>query len=132
MIVDSFPFFQELDLLEVRLTVMDPVEEQFLPFSQALLAHTYQAYSPDDIITFIREVVIGGNDFGKAERDTFAAQMVCVNHPHAADAVVKSVIEALVGEDLRSSVPTRSSDRESLIQFERGGAHLRRREVRPD
>ena len=52
MIVDSFPFFQELDLLEVRLTVMDPVEEQFLPFSQALWAHTYQAYSPDDIITF--------------------------------------------------------------------------------
>ena len=104
----------------------ESIEEQFLPFSQALLAHTYQAYSPDDIITFIREVVIGGNDFGKAERDTFAAQMVCVNHPHAADAVVKSVIEALVGEDLRSSDPTRSSDRESLIQFERGGAHLRR------
>ena len=63
---------------------------------------------------------------------TSSHSMVCVNHPHAADAVVKSVIEALVGEDLRSSDPTRSSDRESLIQFERGGAHLRRREVRPD
>ena len=28
MIVDSFPFFQELDLLEVRLTVMDPVVDR--------------------------------------------------------------------------------------------------------
>ena len=30
MIVDSFPFFQELDLLEVRLTVMDPVVDRFV------------------------------------------------------------------------------------------------------
>lgn len=77
------------------LETKESIEEQFLPFSRALLAHTYQAYSPDDIIAFIREVVIGGNDSGKAERDVFAAQTVCVNHPHAADAVVKSVIEAL-------------------------------------
>ena len=30
MIVDSFAFFQELDLLEVRLTVMDPVVDRFV------------------------------------------------------------------------------------------------------
>jgi len=30
MIVDSFPFFQELDLLEVRLTVMDPIVDRFV------------------------------------------------------------------------------------------------------
>lgn len=28
MIVDSFPFFEEFDLLEVRLTILDPIVDR--------------------------------------------------------------------------------------------------------
>ncbi|MGN0889698.1 MAG: hypothetical protein ACI4UY_12560 [Kiritimatiellia bacterium] len=30
MIVDSFPFFQEFDLFEVRLTILDPIVDRFI------------------------------------------------------------------------------------------------------
>ena len=74
---------------------MKTVEEQFLPFSRGLLEHVYKAFSKDEIVDFIRRVVVAGDDPMKAERDAFARAEVCVNHPHATDAVVESVTRPL-------------------------------------
>ena len=85
---------------------MKTVEEQFLPFSRGLLGHVYRAFSRDEIVDFIRRVVVAGDDPMKAERDEFARKEVCVNHPHATDAVVESVMQRLDsrgGHDLNTT-----------------------------
>jgi hypothetical protein len=74
------------------------VERQFLPFSRRLLEHVDKAYTEDDVVAFIRRVVVDGNDPRKAERDAFAAREVCVNHPHATDAVLSAVREGIEKE----------------------------------
>lgn len=71
------------------------MEEQFLPFSRRLLDHAHKAFTADEVIAFIRKVVLAGDDPDKAARDAFAAAEVCVNHPHATDAVVEAVLSAL-------------------------------------
>ena len=73
----------------------DTVRTQFLPFSRRLLEHVKTARSEDEIVDFIRRVVIDGDDPDKAARDEFAAKEVCVNHPHAARAVVDAVCGGL-------------------------------------
>jgi hypothetical protein len=85
---------------------MKTVEEKFLPFSLGLLGHVYRAFSRDEIVDFIRRVVVAGDDPMKAERDEFARKEVCVNHPHATDAVVESVMQRLDsrgGHDLNTT-----------------------------
>ena len=64
------------------------VEEQFLPFSKNLLAHAHRAFTEEEIVGFVRSVVLAGNDPDKPARDAFAAKEVCINHPHATDAVI--------------------------------------------
>lgn len=71
------------------------VEEQFLPFSRRLLDYAYRAYTGEEIVSFIRDVVLVGSDPGKTDRDAFAKREVCVNHPHATEAVVSAVLTAL-------------------------------------
>ena len=71
------------------------VEEQFLPFSRMLLEHVRKAFTGEDVVAFLRDVVLAGNDPDRATRDAFAAKEVCVNHPHATDAVIASVMDAL-------------------------------------
>jgi hypothetical protein len=68
---------------------------QFLPFSKRLLGHVTTAMDEKTVVDFIRRVVVDGDDPGKAARDEFAAKEVCVNHPHAARAVVDAVCERL-------------------------------------
>ena len=71
------------------------VERQFLPFSRQLLEHVDKAYTDDDVLAFIRRVVVDADDPRKAERDAFAAREVCVNHPHATDAVLSAVADGI-------------------------------------
>lgn len=71
------------------------IDEQFLPFSRKLLEYAHKAFTGDEIVGFIRTVVLAGEDPGKRSRDDFAAREVCVNHPHATDAVVSAVLSAL-------------------------------------
>ena len=72
------------------------VERQFLPFSRRLLEHACRAYTDEDVVAFI-ERVRSGDDPDKAGRDAFAAREVCVNHPHATDAVL-SDMENTIGK----------------------------------
>lgn len=71
------------------------VAEQFLPVSRRLLEYAFKAYTGGQIADFIRKVVIAGDDPRKAERDAFAAREVCVNHPHATEAVIAAVESVL-------------------------------------
>ena len=75
------------------------VEQQFLPFSRTLLEYVERAYTDDDVVSFIRRVVAEGNDPRKAERDAFAEREVCVNHPHAADAVLSAVMDGIESKE---------------------------------
>lgn len=72
------------------------IDEQFLPFSRELLNHAYKAFTGEEIVSFIRTVILEGRDPAKAARDAFAAHEVCVNHPHATDAVISSVLQNLL------------------------------------
>ena len=71
------------------------IEEQFLPFSRRLLDYAHRAFTGEEIVSFIRTVVLEGKDDEKAARDAFAAREVCVNHPHATDAVIAAVLQKL-------------------------------------
>ena len=71
------------------------LERQLLPFSEKLYSNTYHAVSDDDIVRFIREVVIEGRDAMSGARAAFAAKEVCVNHPHASRAVLDAVVSSL-------------------------------------
>lgn len=71
------------------------VEKQFLPFSRRLLEHCATAATDGDIVDFIRRTVLAGEDPRKAERDSFAAREVCINHPHATGAVIGAVADCL-------------------------------------
>ena len=73
------------------------LERQLLPFSEKLYAHTYHAVTDDDIVRFIREVVVEGRDTMAADRAAFASEEVCVNHPHASRAVIDSVLSSISG-----------------------------------
>ena len=78
-------------LLEGRKTV----DEQFLPFSRRLLDYAHKAFTGDEIVAFIRDVVLAGKDPEAAARAAFAKREVCVNHPHATDAVIGNILAAL-------------------------------------
>ena len=73
-------------------------EGQFLPFGRGLLDHAYRASTREDIVDFIRRVVVAGEDPMKAERERFAREEVCVNHPHATDAVIEGVMRPLAAQ----------------------------------
>jgi len=77
------------------------VERQFLPFSRRLLEHVERAYTDEDVVAFIRRTVVEGNDSRKTERDAFAEREVCVNHPHASDAVLSAVMEGIESKEER-------------------------------
>ena len=73
----------------------DRTLDQFLPFSRRLIDHAYRAYTGDEIIRFIRDVVINGNDPMRPERENFARQEVCVNHPDATSSVINTIVSGV-------------------------------------
>lgn len=71
------------------------VSSQFLPLGRKMLDHMCRAYTDEHIIEFIRKYVVNGNDTEKADRDAFAAREVCINHPHAAESVIRTILDAM-------------------------------------
>lgn len=76
----------------------DAKKAQFDEWGQALIDHTYQAYSKDDIIRFIEDVVIKGQDPMIEERQKFAREKIMVNYPHASEYIVESIAK-MFGRD---------------------------------
>ena len=75
---------------------------QFINWGIALIDHTYQAYSKDDIMRFIEDVVINGKDPMEEERQAFAREKIMVNYPHASQHIVDSIAE-LLGRDKKGA-----------------------------
>ena len=68
---------------------------QFNDCGLEVIDHTYQAYGENDIKWFIEEVVIGGRDSMKEERQRFARENIMVNYPHASEFIVESIAKML-------------------------------------
>lgn len=64
------------------------INEEFLPFGKKILQNTYQAYCENEIIEFIDNVVIKGEDTMKASRDLFANHEIKINHPNASEVIL--------------------------------------------
>ena len=70
-------------------------EAQFDTVGQTIVSHTYEAYNEGDVLRFIDEVVIGGRDTNKDEREKFAHENLMVNYPHASQYIVDSIAKLL-------------------------------------
>lgn len=55
-----------------------------LPLGQECMQHYYHAFNSDDIINFIKNVVLDGNDVKRSDRINFVEKELKVNYPNAA------------------------------------------------
>lgn len=69
-------------------------EEQFLEYGRELLSCTYKAFNERDILNFIDEVVVAGNDIMKDRREAFTSKRLMYNYPHASEALVAYLKDA--------------------------------------
>lgn len=72
----------------------EDIESKFAPLGQDCLRHCYVAYDTAAIDAFLREVIVGGEDVKRAEREEFA-KSVMVNYPNAAKVALLHIKEAL-------------------------------------
>lgn len=79
-------------------------QDQMLPFGRKLLDHVQTARTDEEIVAFVRAVVQGTTAQERVcDRLDFARREVCVNHPHAAQAVLEELDVALKsGKDART------------------------------
>ena len=70
------------------------IKQKFAPLGRDCLSHCYLAYDETAIEAFLRDVVEGGADPKASARDAFRTS-VMVNYPHAAEAALRSIREAL-------------------------------------
>lgn len=71
-------------------------ENNFALLGKECLKHYYQAFDESDIIDFIENVVIKGNDTKKAQRITFAKEVLRVNFPNVADKILDNIKSELL------------------------------------
>lgn len=64
-------------------------ENVFSVLGKEILDHTYKAYSQQDILDFIDNVVIKGNDVMKNDRINFANKHIRVNYPFASSKIIE-------------------------------------------
>jgi hypothetical protein len=57
-------------------------------FAFECISHHYKAYTEDDIVNFIDNVIVDGNDTMKEERINFANQNIRINYPYATKAIM--------------------------------------------
>lgn len=72
----------------------EDIEEKFAPLGKKCLENCYIAYDTDAIDSFIRDVVIGGDDPKKASREELA-DTVMVNYPDASRVAISHIIESI-------------------------------------
>ncbi len=67
---------------------------KFAPLGRECLHRCHLAYEQGEIETFLRRVVLNGQDDLAGERERFR-KAVAVNHPHAADAALGAIVRGL-------------------------------------
>lgn len=71
----------------------ESIEEQFMPAGQAVLDLYYQAFCREDIIRFLEDVVLRGEDPLKEKRESYVRRHIKVNYPDAAGRIVSYLEE---------------------------------------
>lgn len=71
------------------------IEHEFLDFGIKMLDHTYKAFSENDIINFINNVVLKKQDSMKESRLKFAEKFIKINHPNVSEIIMKYLKEQL-------------------------------------
>lgn len=66
-------------------------QTQFNEFGRRMLEYTYKAYSENDIIRFITDVVINGHDTLKDDRELFVKEELTYNYPYASESIVNDI-----------------------------------------
>jgi hypothetical protein len=71
------------------------IDKEFSDFGKEVLKHTYKAYYKKDILNFIDNVVINGNDTMKNDRINFANKYIKINYPHATEKIIEYIKKKL-------------------------------------
>ena len=75
---------------------LEQVQDGLLPLGQACMENYYKALSENDIISFIEEVVIKGNDPLAEARVNFVRSQLKVNYPNASQKFVQMLEKTLL------------------------------------
>ena len=68
----------------------------FLPIGEMCMDNYYKAYTEEDIIKFIDEVIIKENDTLKEQREEFCKNTLKINYPNATNQVIKCIKDAIL------------------------------------
>lgn len=95
MIHDCGSFIGEYLYTEKPCCYMMKNEEEtmngLVPLGQQCMQQYYHAFTKEDIVNFIQNVVINGNDSKKEQREKFVQTELKKNYPHAAESVIKMI-----------------------------------------
>jgi CDP-glycerol glycerophosphotransferase (TagB/SpsB family) len=69
---------------------------QFTQFGIECLDYYYKAFNEKDILDFIDNVVIGGIDVQKGERECFVDKYIKINYPDVSGKIIKEIKDAIV------------------------------------
>ena len=93
MIHDCGSFIGEYLYTEKPCCYMLKSEEQtregLVPLGQKCMENYYKAFAEEDIISFIEDVILGGDDPMKERREQFVRTELKFNYPHATDDLVQ-------------------------------------------
>lgn len=99
MIHDCGSFIGEYLYTEKPCCYMIKSEEEtykgLVPLGQQCMDQYYHALSREDIIDFIQNVVVDGNDTKKAQREKFVRTELKANYPHASDTTISLIKKEL-------------------------------------
>lgn len=99
MIHDCGSFIGEYLYTEKPCCYMMKSEEEtmngLVPLGQQCMQQYYHAFSKEDIIDFIQNVVVNGDDPLKEQREAFVQKELKQNYPHAAETVIKMIKDEL-------------------------------------
>ena len=71
----------------------ESIGEQFMPAGQAVLDLYYQAFCEEDIIRFLDDVILRGEDPLKEKRESYVRRYIKVNYPDASGRIVSYLEE---------------------------------------
>ena len=71
------------------------IENKFISLGKQCLENSYIAYNKEDIIQFIDNVIIKGNDPKQMQREDFARIEVMFNYPKSTSYAVNCIKECL-------------------------------------
>ena len=65
------------------------IKEEFIEFGQRILEHYYKAYSEEDIINYIENVILKGNDPLREARESFVQKEMKINYKNVSNKTIQ-------------------------------------------